>query len=199
MNNRHNPNVRKLITSLTIVIGLLLIAGAVGIAVAQADFSHRQTAADVVDAMEKIIPSRKRAFPESHSGSHMPRAEIGGEDFIGLLEIEDFQAVLPVSSDWENVEKGRFPAEYSGSVYDRDLIIGAGNGEGQFSFIDVIEIGAKVRFTDLYGQVFYYDVQMINHVEKLEDISSGEDDLTLFAPSRSTSKYVVIRCRLSGM
>ncbi len=199
MDKKHVFNVRKLIIGLTIAFGVLLIAGAVVLAVAQADFTDKQTAADVVSAMDAIIPARRKAVPESHYGENMPSSEIRGEDFVGLLEIDAYGIRLPVASDWQYADKERFPALYSGSVYDRNAIIGGSNGKEQFSFIDEIDIGTEIRFIDLYGREFQYEVSMVNHADALKSIESGEEHLTLFAPSAMTSKYVIVRCRLQGM
>ena len=199
MTDKRRSDPRKILNSLAIVVGVLLIAGAVGIVIAQADFSVKQSAEHVVSVMNDFIPKRERSLPESHYGNHMPSAEIGGENFVGLLEIEKYSRILPVGTEWNQKDTDRFPLAYSGSIYDRDLLIGGANREGQFDFIDAIEIGTAVKFTDLFGRVFCYEVTMVNHAESLDSIQSGEDDLTLFAQSKNTSKYVIIRCRLSNM
>jgi len=199
MTDNRRSDLRKILNSLAIVIGALLIAGAVGIVIVQADFSVKQTASEVVADLDELIPSRKRAFPESHYGNNMPNAEIKGEDFVGLLEIPAFSVRLPVASDWQYADKDRFPALYSGSVYDGDVIIGGNNSNDQFFFVDEIEIGSEVVFVDLFGREFHYEVSMVNHADALESIESGEESLTLFAPSSMTSKYVIIRCKLMGM
>ena len=199
MTDKQRSDTRKTLNSLAIVIGCLLLAGAVWIVIAQADFSVKQSAAHVVSVMNELVPEKKRSLPETQYGNNMPSAEIGGEDFVGLIEIESYGCLLPVAMEWNPTELDRFPAAYSGSIYDRNLLIGGSNREGQFYFVDEIEIGTSVRFTDLYGRVFYYEVSMVNHADSIENITSDEDDLTLFAKSKTTSKYVIIRCRLSNM
>ena len=198
MTDQARPDHRKILNSLALIIGVLLIAGAVGILFAQADFSEKQSAQSVVSAMEAIIPARKRALPEPHYGGGMPSAEIGGEDFVGLIEVEPYGCRLPVGTNWVASDIDRFPLCYSGDIYRRDLVIGGSSQSGQFDFADVIEIGASVTFTDLYGHEFRYEVSMVNHADSVASIRSGNDDLTLFARSRNTSKYVIIRCRLSS-
>ena len=83
MSNSRVFDKKKLIDSLAIVVGVLLIAGAVGILIAQADFSERQTADSVVKAMKSIMPPPQRAFPEPHYGKDMPSTEVGGESQTG--------------------------------------------------------------------------------------------------------------------
>lgn len=197
MTNNKRIDITKLLTSLSIIIGALLIAGAVGIIIAQADFSEKQSAQSVIRVMEETIPARKRALPELHYGGDMPSAEIGGENFVGLLEVEQYNCLFPVGTHWVESDLKRFPLSYSGNIYNRDLVIGGSSLDGQFDFVDEIEIGASVKFIDLYGHEFCYEVSMVNHAESIDTIQSEIDDLTLFAKSRNTSKYVIIRCRLS--
>ena len=188
MADTSKKNKSKLLDTLMIMIGLLLIAAAGVIMISQADFSKKQSAQTVVSALEAIIPSRSRALPE-----------IGGENFVGLLKIERYNCVLPIGTVWDQEQIDRFPMVFSGNIYDRNLMIGGGNSEGQFDFVDEIEIGTSVKYLDLFGRVFWYEVSMVNHAESIDKIESGEDDLTLFARSKNTSKYVIIRCRLSNM
>jgi len=130
MSNSRFFNIRKLLSSLAIVLGTLFLAGVVCILIAQADFSEKQSAAQVVSALDAIIPKRERALPEPHYGNDMPSAEIGGENFVGVLQIEQYGRVLPVASEWSEKTIDRFPAAYTGNIYNRDLVIGAGNKEG---------------------------------------------------------------------
>ena len=199
MTDKRRSTLRKILNSLSIVVGLLLLAGAAGLLIAQADFGLKQTPEHVVSVLNRVIPERRRALPEAHYGNHMPSAEVDGENFVGLLEIEQFGRVLPVASTWNEKDLNRFPAAYAGSIYDRDLILGGSNREGQFDFVDVIEIGTSVHFVDLYGRVFHYEVSMVNHADSSDTILSDGDDLTIFVKSKTTSKYAIIRCRLSNM
>ena len=199
MADTSKKNKSKLLDTLMIMIGLLLIAAAGVIMISQADFSKKQSAQTVVSALEAIIPSCSRALPEPRYGGGMPSAEIGGENFVGLLKIERYNCVLPIGTVWDQEQIDRFPMVFSGNIYDRNLMIGGGNSEGQFDFVDEIEIGTSVKYLDLFGRVFWYEVSMVNHAESIDKIESGEDDLTLFARSKNTSKYVIIRCRLSNM
>lgn len=199
MTDKRSSDIRNILNSLAIAVGVLLILAAVGVLVAQADFSEKQSAESVVSKLEAIIPARTRALPEPNLGRGMPSAEVGGEDFVGLLEIEQYGLKLPVASQASDSALSRFPGAFSGSIYERNLVVEGSNSRGQFDFVDEIEIGALVSFTDLYGRVFCYEVSMINHADSIESIVHGDDDLTLFAASSRTSKYVIIRCRLRNM
>lgn len=197
MTDKRRSQYHNILNSLAIVTGALLIAGAVGILFSQADFREKQSAQTVVRAMEAILPERKRALPEPHYGGTMPSAEIGGEDFVGLLEVAPYGCLLPVGADSSESDMKRFPLSYSGNIYNGDFVIAGSSQSGQLDFVDEIEIGTPVKFTDLYGCEFCYEVSMVNHSDSIDTIQSGDDDLTIFARSRTTSKYVIIRCRLS--
>lgn len=192
-------NKRKITYSLTIIIGTLLILSAAGILIGQAVSNEQQTAAteEILSEMEKLLPHRTPGMPEPHYGNSMPKAEVNGEDFIGLLEIPDYHTKFPVGAVWDSVKHSYYPCAYQGSLYENSLIIGGSNSAGEFDFADDIDIGAKLRFSDLYGQVFTYQVTMVNHVDSESAVTSEGEDFTLFVKSKSSGKYIVIRCRLS--
>lgn len=197
MTDKPRFDLNRILNSLAILIGVLLIAAAVGLIIAQFDFNEKQSAQSVVNALEAIIPARKKALPEPHYGGDMPSAEIGRENFVGLLEVEQYNCLLPVGANWTDSDIKRFPLSYSGNIYNRNFVIGGSSQSGQLDFADEIEIGTSVKFTDLYGHEFCYEVSMVNHADSINAIKSDNDDLTFFARSRTTSKYVIIRCRLS--
>lgn len=197
MTDTSKINKKKLLDSLMIAIGLLLITAAGIIMISRADFSKKQSAQSVVKAMEAILPARSRALPEPRYGEGMPSAEIGGENFVGLLEVERYNCLLPVGANRSDSDVKRFPLAYSGNIYNRDFVICGSSKSGQFDFVDEIEMGEPVKFTDLYGHEYCYEVDIVNHADSIEAIHSEDYDLTFFAPSQNSSKYVIIRCRLS--
>lgn len=199
MSNSSIIHQRKQIGTLAIAVGLLLLVGVAGIVIARTVLHTRQSAAQIVSALDELTPSRSRALPEAHYGGDMPAAAIGGENFVGLLEIGRYDCRLPVGREWEVSDLDRFPMVSTGSIYDRNLVIGGSSRDGQLAFADEIEIGEEVRFVDLYGREFYYEVAMVNHADSIDRIQSGDEDLTLFVRSKKTTKYVIIRCVLAKM
>lgn len=191
----------NLLRGLAVFAGAALVAGAVCMtARALRKEAGRQTAAVIVSAMEAILPERTSGVPEPHYGGAMPRASVGGEDFVGLLEIPAYNIRLPVGAAWEADDIERFPRVYRGDIYSNTLMIG-GSSAQIYCYRD-IDIGAPVYFTDLYGQVYAYEVSMVNHVSKEASVVSKGEALTLFVragfPAKLTDHkpYTVIRMRI---
>lgn len=46
-----------------------------------------------------------------------------------------------------------------GSVYDGTLIVGGRSEDGNFDFIDQLDAGEELTFTDMTGRVFRYTVR----------------------------------------
>ena len=178
-----------------------MILSALAILIRQAVLNERENRAtsEIVSEMEKILPEGTVGSPEAHYGNSMPAAEINGENYVGLLVIPDYNAKYPVGASWENSRRNRYPCVYSGNLYDNSLIIGGINSAAQYNFASDIDIGAKIRITDLYGQVFMYEVMMVNHMNSESDITSQGEDFTFFVIANSSAEYIIIRCRLSEM
>ena len=68
-----------------------------------------------------------------------------------------------------------------GSVYDGTLIVGGGSEDGNFDFIDQLDAGEELTFTDMTGRVFRYKVRKICHADNAaETLVDSESALTLF-------------------
>lgn len=108
--------------------------------------------------------------------------EIDGIDVIGLLELPGRGIKLPVSAEWDRSEQSFRPARFMGSVYDGTLIVGGRSEDGNFDFIDQLDAGEELTFTDMTGRVFRYTVHKIRHADnaRAETLADTESALTLF-------------------
>lgn len=112
----------------------------------------------------------------------MAAVEIDGIDVIGLLELPGRGIKLPVSAEWDSSEQSFRPARFMGSVYDGTLIVGGRSEDGNFDFIDQLDAGEELTFTDMIGRVFRYMVRKICHADnaRAETLADTESALTLF-------------------
>ena len=76
-----------------------------------------------------------------------------------------------------------------GSVYDGTLIVGGRSEDGNFDFIDQLDAGEELTFTDMIGRVFRYMVRKICHADnaRAETLADSESALTLFVKKWSFS------------
>lgn len=126
----------------------------------------------------------------------MPTREINGRDYIGVLEIPSLGLNLPIISDWSYAKLKAAPCRYEGSAYTDSLIIAGHNYRSHFAKLRRLAIGEEVRFTDVDGNVFRYEVVERETLKPtaVEEMTSGEWDLSLFTCTYGGSYRMTVRC-----
>jgi len=126
----------------------------------------------------------------------MPVEEIEGNGYIGLLEIPAFGLSLPVMSEWSYPNLKLAPCRYSGSAYTGNFTIAGHNYSTHFGPIGGLNAGDSITFTDMQGNRFAYEVQVVETLEAaaVADMVSEEWDLTLFTCDLSGESRVTVRC-----
>ena len=149
--------------------------------------------------MNKLLPDRTSGVPGVYSDSVMPVLEINGADYVALLEIPAQGVVLPVSDQWNSMGLSNSPARFSGSAYDKSLVIGGVDHPRQFGFCDEIEHDAVLNITDMTGAQFSYIVSRIDRSKHAQTqwLQNEEYDLTLFCRSAYSMEYIAVRCILA--
>lgn len=154
---------------------------------------------NVVMEMKKLLPDRTFGVSGEYSDSVMPVLEINGTDYVALLEIPAHGVVLPVSDRWDSVGLFDSPARFSGSAYDKSLVIGGTDHPGQFGFCDEIEHDTVLNITDMTGTQFSYIVSRIDRSKnaQMQWLQKEACDLTLFCRSAYSMEYIAVRCTLA--
>lgn len=126
----------------------------------------------------------------------MPILEIGGNSYIGILEIPALDLTLPVMGQWNYPNLNTAPCRYCGSAYDGDLVIAGHNYRPHFGLLYSLETGAEVVFTDVEGSRFYYEVAETTMLEPtaVGELLGGQWDLSLFTCDFSGQARVTVRC-----
>ena len=126
----------------------------------------------------------------------MPVRNIGGEDYIGVLEIPSLGLMLPVMSEWSYPRLKIAPCRYTGSAYQGNLIIAAHNYRSHFGNLKELCEGDVVCFTDMDGNVFSYEVMFLEVLQPtdVDEMESGDWDLTLFTCTVGGKSRVTVRC-----
>lgn len=129
----------------------------------------------------------------------MPIQMVAGQDYIGVLAIPALSLELPVISEWTMERLGYAPCRYSGSAYQGDLVISGHNYAGHFRDLRKLLPGDAVTFTDMDGNVFSYTVSYLETLapEAVEEMVTGEWDLTLFTCTPGGQNRVAVRCELA--
>lgn len=126
----------------------------------------------------------------------MPVTVIDGYEYIGVVSVPSLGLELPVMSEWSYPRLKVAPCRYKGSVYTHDLIIAGHNYRKHFSPLKTLEPGARVVFTDVAGNQFFYVADSVEILKKteVEQMEAGEWDLTLFTCTYGGQTRFTLRC-----
>lgn len=140
---------------------------------------------------EEAIPNY-----QLNPGMDMPVQEANGQQYIGIIDLEDISVSLPVISDWDYQKLKLSPCRYSGSAYQSGFVIMAHNFAGHFGNLNNLAYGSRVTFTDVDGNIFEYHVADIEVLDRtdVEEMKSNEWDLTLFTCTVGGASRVTVRC-----
>lgn len=126
----------------------------------------------------------------------MTEVEIDGLAYIGTLTIPTLELELPVLSAWDEQRLRIAPCRYAGSTKTGDLVIAGHNYRQHFGRLSSLSVGDAVRFEDMDGVCRAYEVAAVETLgpDAVEQMTSGEYDLTLFTCTYDGSLRVTIRC-----
>lgn len=163
---------------------------------AQAAGQAREILAQVEPLAVKVdIPDMVPDY-ELDPQRELPEQEIDGRAYIGYVEIESLGIELPVLSNAEEDGLSVAPGRYEGSPYTGDMIIAGHNYRSQFGPIGRLQKGDAVRFTDMDGNEFNYEVSALETINKYDiaGMKAGDWDLTLFTCTLGGQDRVTVRC-----
>lgn len=128
----------------------------------------------------------------------MTEVVIKGHAYIGYLSIPDLNLDLPVMSQWNNQKLQISPCRYSGTLRGRDLVLMAHSYASHFGYLSTLSEGAQVRFTDMDGTVWDYEIAAMDILGAydVEEMTAGEYDLTLFTCTKDRQHRVTVRCNM---
>lgn len=183
------------------VIGMLLISAALVLTIYNRweDSRAKKFSSEVLNQLESEIPKAQisplyKLYPDMK----MPVKTINGRDYIGVLYVPDLKLKLPVLSKWSYAGLKIAPCRYSGSVYKKNMIIAGHNFRAHFSRLKTLNIGNKIKFTDMDGNIFWYriiDMEVIPGTDIKAMKKKGEWDMTLFTCTYGGKNRMAIRCK----
>ena len=200
---------------LWIVTGLLLLAAALCLTGYNLCNSRRagQTARQTVGVLRRSLPAASQTphgsgaerLPELpdyvlHPDMEMPTQTVDGTEYIGILSIPALELELPVISRWSDSGLRLAPCRYSGSAYRDDMVIAGHNYVTHFGGLKRLSAGDTVTFTDMRGNIFSYTVAELETLRpfEVEQMQSGDWDLTLFTCTTDSRSRVTVRCVRNG-
>ena len=197
-----------------IVTGVLLMLGALGLHYfnmqedSQAQTAVRQIIPQLIEEIQENTELETDSAEEDFSQLQIPPAllteedkamtevEIDGYFYIGYVSIPTQELDLPVMSSWSYPQLSISPCRYSGSVRGDDMVVMGHNYVSHFGKLSNLQPGDVVRFTDMDGVVTEYEVvgKDLLPAAAVEEMTSGDFDLTLFTCNYSGNSRVTIYC-----
>lgn len=186
---------RKLQKVLTLA-GILLILASAGLLL----FSTVQgrQAQKILEQIRQRLPQRITGYEGIYTDTDMPVLSLEGTDYVGILDLPGYGVQLPVGSVWETGKLTTHPCRFWGSAYDGTLVIGGSGDKGQLDFCGKVNQGDRIRFTDMTGAEFDYQVTWVDRSKSAEGswLMKEQYDLTLFARDPYSLQYIAVRCDL---
>ena len=158
---------------------------------------RENTEAEDADPDAQVLPQLQKPVELlTEEDKKMTEVEIDGNLYIGYLSIPALNMELPIMSDWSYAQLQIAPCRYHGSIRGEDLVLMAHNYRSHFGYINRLEPGDQVIFTDMDGKTTYYTVvgQDILDPSAVEVITAGEYDLTLFTCTYGGASRITVYC-----
>lgn len=203
---------RRKLGSLLMALGVLLIAGALGLLLRnQREARSAEEAAglllpEIVREAELSDQARQETVGPDYQNVpvellepedvEMKEVVINGHAYIGYLSIPALELELPIMSGWTYRKLQIAPCRYYGTLLGRDLVLMAHNYPKHFGKISKLKEGDRVFFTDMEGGVTEYQVvaQDILLPGAVEEMTAGAYDLTLFTCTYGGASRVTVYC-----
>lgn len=160
---------------------------------------RENTASEETVSEAYTIPEPELQIPVellTEEDKEMTEVEINGNQYIGYLSIPVLGLELPIMSSWSYPKLNIAPCRYTGSVRGEDLVLMAHNYSSHFGKLSQLDLGDMVEFTDMDGVITRYEVvgKDVLDPAAVEEMTSGDFDLTLFTCTYGGKSRVTVRC-----
>lgn len=186
------------------ILGIILIIVALGLCIYNVifDYTSGKKSKEALEEIENIL--QEKPIDDSfdylnNPNKEMPKLNIDGKNYIGIISIPSIDIELPVLNEYTVKNLKQAPVLYKGSIYQNNAIIIAHNSTSHFKKIQKMKEKDQVMFTDLDGHQFKYEVVKKENISETNPdlLDQGEWDLSLFTCYSSNIKYrVVLRLKL---
>ena len=184
------------------LLGLLLLAGAVGL------LFFNQQEADRAEALSlELLPAVSEAIAQQQvqepqptlalpTAPQMKAVEVDGHLCVGYVSIPLLKLELPVLAECTDANLKISPCLFTGTTMEDDLTIAGHNYRRHFGPIRRLKPGNDVIFVDMDGNVIHYQVAAVDAVSPTaaEEVTSGQFDLALITCTYGGKTRLVIYC-----
>ncbi len=176
-----------------VIIGIILILCAAGLLCYNTveNRNAEKRAAEITAELESAAD-----VEEAEESDEMDAVYVDGNWYVGKITIPVLDRDLPVMQQWSYDGLRISPGRYSGSIKTNNLVICGHNNTSHFGTLKYLKDGDEVYFTDVNGDVYSYAVDYIDTLGPyaVEEMTSGDWDLTLFTCTVGGRTRVTVRC-----
>ena len=175
---------------------ILIITGLILIVVALYFITSYNLKSNKAEKKSKEIYSQLINVIEQNKEEKQENTLIDGDEYLGAIQIQALNLELPVQNYWDYSKLEIAPCRYNGSLEDNDLIICAHNYKGHFGKIGNLNHGDIIVIKNMSGEVFEFKVQEKEKInfKNIDQMNSGDWDLTLFTCDMSARARIAVRC-----
>lgn len=194
-------------------LGAVLILSALFLLVynrREADIAGQYVRTMLPDVRVAISENMQRAAPETavpehinpydevalESAQEMTVTQINDSGYVGYITIPVLELELPIRSELDTEGLKLAPCRMTGSYKSNDLVIAGHDYTQHFGKLSLLKTDDFVQFTDMDGIDTVYTVTEIEILGEyqVEEMVSGEWDLTLFTCTYSGKERLTVRC-----
>lgn len=204
---------RRKLGSVCMVLGGLLLAGALGLMLynraeaRRAEQSVRELLPQLIEEI-RVQQTEPAETPENEDfplfpqlaipekALEMSETEIDGHAYIGILSIPKLSLDLPIMADWDYPKLKIAPCRYYGTLRGGDLVLMSHSYSYHFGRLSELSPGDTVIFTDVNGIATEYAVIARDVLDPtaVEEMTAGDFDLTLFTCTYSGNSRMTVYC-----
>ena len=181
---------------ISILVGICLLVGAiVMLALWRWNISNSEKRGQYyVQTLQSLIPEPQNAIPEERRDNTMSVLSVDGTDFVGIIELPQYESALPICADWGKTTQ--YPCHFSGSIYDGTMQIGATTQKGQYDFYRELSVGDTVIYTDAEGNRYTFAITSLRHEKHADQaaLQQKKAPLMLFIKNIYSFEYLIISC-----
>ncbi len=134
---------------------------------------------------------------ESKEETPAVRVPEDGRVYYGVISIPSMDMSLPILANYTEADMKTTPCVYFGQARDNNLVVVGHNYNTQFGELVDCKAGTKVQLTMMDGSKRNYKVDTLEYLnpEQVDEMLTGDWDLTLFTCSYSGDKRIAVRCK----
>lgn len=162
----------------------------------QIDERANETADEELVVIDDVFDAIANQSEDATSSEVMTEVMINGYKYIGYLLFPTLDLEVPVISECDTTKLKTAPCRYSGSIGTDDIVIAGHNYTRHFGKLSRLSSEDEVYFVDMDGVAIEYEVVAIDVLAAtdIEEMTSGEYDLSLFTCDYSGRNRITVRC-----